>query len=29
MRRVIRWVDDEGRVSVGLELEEDGGFHVV
>jgi 2-dehydro-3-deoxy-D-arabinonate dehydratase len=27
MRRIIRWVDGAGRVSVGVELENDGRFH--
>jgi 2-dehydro-3-deoxy-D-arabinonate dehydratase len=29
MRRVIRWADDDGRVTVGVELEERGRFHAV
>jgi 2-dehydro-3-deoxy-D-arabinonate dehydratase len=29
MRRVIRWIDDEGRVTLGVELEERGRFHAV
>ena len=27
MRRIIRWVDRAGRVSVGVEMEDDGRFH--
>ena len=29
MRRVIRWTDADGRVTVGVELEEHGRFHAV
>ena len=29
MRRIIRWIDAEGRVAVGIELEEEGEFYEI